>query len=159
MDAGKSIDLPSAPAQSAEAWLDNTRCPTTGLQLLGGYPYQGSYQIAANLTAKWFEGEELKIVAFPLSSYIVDMLIPMIQATQLITRAAKRQAMKDENEKQQANLRTTIFDAARDACLPANFNTDSQWIQDRVRMMERVFNQGLVRAFRDQGLQTIPRGR
>jgi hypothetical protein len=158
IDAGKSIDLPSAPAQSAEAWLDNTRCGETGLRLLGGYQYQGSYQVAANLTAKWMEGDELKVIAFPLSSYIVDMIIPIIQATQLITKAAKQQAMKDEDAKQKEDYRAQLYDASLDAQLPAHVQ-DSEWIADRVRMMERALNQGLIRAWKDQGLQTIQRGR
>lgn len=158
IDAGKSLELPTARQQSADNWLDATRCPKTGLQLLGGYPYQGSYQIAVNLTAKYFEGAELKVIAFPLSSYIVNMLVPMIQATQLISKAAKRQAMKDEAEKQKADLKAMMLDASRDAALPGHVE-DSMWIQDRVRMMERAFNQGLVRAFKHQGLQISQRGR
>lgn len=159
VDAGKSLELPSFPAQSDENWYDSTRCPTTGLQLLGGYPYQGSYQVALNLTAKWMEGSELKVIAFPLSSYIVDMLIPMIQGMQLITKAVKQAEMRDAAAKQKADFSNTLYEASRDCILPGHVQ-DSEWIADRVRMMERCYNQGLARAYRDRGLQIIPnRGR
>src|ERR1700743_1729701 len=54
-DAGKSIQLPHLRPQSDVAFYAENLCLKTGMQILGEYPYHGSYQIALPLVAKWFE--------------------------------------------------------------------------------------------------------
>jgi hypothetical protein len=159
IDAGKSLEMPFLPRQSADNFYEATRCPNTGLQLLGGYPFQGSYKIVLNLVAKWFEGNELKVEPFPLSTEIINMMIPVIEGAQLISMDVKRRLMDEEREEKERVFATQIEDISRDIAIPEHAH-ESQWVQDKVRSLERAFNAGLVRKFaRNQGISISQRGR
>jgi hypothetical protein len=146
-DAGKSASMPHLPAESDGAWYDANRCPVTGLSLLGGYPYRGSYQIALQLRAKWVEqtskGPMLRLHAFPLSTQIIDMMVPIIKATREISIHAKLKFMDDEREKEDDNYAKTVEDIYQDAKLSASARA-SQWIEDKARSIEKAWNAALI---------------
>lgn len=147
-DAGKSAAMPHLPAESDGAWYEANRCPATGLSLLGGYPYRGSYQIALPLRAKWFEKDArgnsiLRLHAFPLSTEIIDMMVPIIKATREVSIQAKLKAMDDDREREQDEYAKTVEDIYQDAKLSASARA-SAWIEDRARSIERAWNAALV---------------
>ena len=142
VDAGKSLE-PFIPAETPTQFYENNRCPKTGLQLLGEYPYHGSYKVALPLVAKWFENGQLKIHAYPLDTEIIDMMIPMIQAAMILPIEAKMRFMRDENEKQEEAEAHRFEDAYLDVKLSPSARA-SQWIADKERQIEKAWNAAMM---------------
>jgi hypothetical protein len=147
-DAGKSIQMPTLHPEGDGAWYEANRCPKTGLSLLGGYPYQGSYQIALPLRAKWFEKTPqgapiLRLHAFPLSTQIIDMMVPIIKATREISLKAKLMSMDEDKEKEEIEYSKTVEEVYQDAKLSASARS-SKWIEDKARSIERAWNAALI---------------
>lgn len=139
VDAGKSLEMPFLLAQGPTAFYDENKCPKTGLQLLGGYPYHGSYKVALPLVAKWFEKGQLRVHAYPLDTEIVEMMIPVIQASMILSMEAKLRFMKEEKEAKEVES-DKLFDAVYHDIKLSNAARASQWIQDKEREIERAFN-------------------
>ena len=78
-DAGKTSEMPHMAPESDVYWYSLNTCPKTGLSILGEYPYQGSYQIVLPLLAKVFLEGKMFIEAFPLSTEIVEMMVPVVK--------------------------------------------------------------------------------
>lgn len=147
-DAGKSIQMPFLQPEGDGAWYEANKCPATGLSLLGGYPYQGHYEIALPLRAKWFEKDArgnpiLRLHAFPLSTQIIDMMVPIIKASKDISLRAKLMSMDDDKEKQESEYEKMVEDIYQDAKLSASARA-SKWIEDKARSIERAWNAALI---------------
>jgi hypothetical protein len=142
-DAGKNITMPHLNPESDASFYMQNECPKTGLQLLGEYPYHGSYQIALPLVAKWFEGGQLKLRAFPLSTEILNMMVPIIKASMEISLQAKLMFMKEQSEKDDDVYAKAVDDAYNSIKLSASARS-SKWIADKERSLEKHFNAALV---------------
>jgi hypothetical protein len=142
VDAGMSVDLPHIRPQSDVSWYSDLRCQKTGLQLRGEYPYHGSYQIALQLVAKIFDRGNLYLEAFPLSTEIIEMMVPIIKASLMLSHEAKMRFMRDQNEKEEAERTKQIGDAYDSAKL--NPVQQYAWLEDKQRSIERHFNAALV---------------
>lgn len=153
-DAGKSIEMPHLHAQSDIGFYEENQCPKTGLQILGGYQYQGSYQIALPLCAKWFEAGKLNIRAFPLSTEIIEMMVPIIKGAMMLSVQAKLQYIKAEKEKEDDQYAKSVDDIYNGIKL-TNAMKSAKWMQDKVRSMEQHFNAALItRMHRDRQFQS-----
>ncbi len=153
-DAGKSIGMPHLPPESDTRWYIDNKCPKTGLSLLGEYPYRGSYQIALTLTAKFVHDGKLHIRAFPLSTEIVEMMVPIIKAALEVSAEAKLRYLKEQQEKEDEQYAKTIEDIYNDVKLPTSAHS-SQWITDKQRSIENSFNAALIqRMHRDRKFQS-----
>lgn len=146
-DAGKSIAMPHLPPESDGRFYIDNACPKTGLCLLGEYPYHGSYQVALPLTAKFMYGGKLHIRAFPLSTDIIEMMVPMIEAAMQISVEAKLRYLKEQQEQEEMEYAKTIDDMYQDVKLPTSAHT-SQWITDKQRGIENAFNAALIQRMR-----------
>lgn len=143
-DAGKSIQMPHMRPMSDAAWYVDNLCPKTGMQILGEYPYFGSYQIALPLVAKWFdEKRRLQLMAFPLSTQIIEMMVPIIKASMVLSVETKLRFMKEQDEKDDIEFGKQV-DAAYNSVKLSNAAKGSAWIEDKVRSMERNFNAALI---------------
>src|ERR1700677_3192223 len=154
-DAGKSIQMPTLSPEGDGVWYDANKCPVTGLSLLGGYPYQGSYQIALPLRAKWFEKDArgnpiMRLHAFPLSTQIIDMMVPIIKATREVSIKAKLMSMDEDKEKQETEYAKTVEDIYQDAKLSASARA-SKWIEDKARSIEKAWNAALITRLQTSG--------
>jgi len=154
-DAGKSAAMPHLPPEGDGAWYEANRCQATGLSLLGGYPYQGSYQIALQLMAKWTEKDArgvpaLRIAAFPLSTEIIDMMVPIIKATREVSIQAKLMSMDETKEKEQTEYAKRVEDIYQDAKLSASARASS-WIQDKARSIEKAWNAAMITNLQQKG--------
>ena len=143
VDAGKCAEMPHLPPESDVAFYIQNKCPKTNLQILGEYPYHGSYQIVQQLMAKWIDGGILKIHAFPLSSEIVEMMVPIIKASMEISVEAKLRFMREENERDEQQYNTAVEDLYQSVKLPAHVRT-SKWIADKERSIEKHWNAALM---------------
>jgi hypothetical protein len=155
-DAGKSIDVPHLPPQGPISWQEENRCPKTGLQILGEYPYHGSYQIALNLVAKVFAKGQLFIEAFPLSSEIVEMMVPIIKASMELSIEAKQRWLREQKEKEEDDRARTFEDAWK-SCERNATLASTAWLEDKQRQIERMANAAFLarlqrnRRFQAQG--------
>ena len=139
VDAGKCVEMPHLPPESDTAWYAANKCPKTGLSLLGEYPYHGSYQIALQLVAKWFDKGQLHLHAFPLSSEIVEMMVPIIKASMEVSAEAKMRFMREEHEKDEEQYGKAVEDLYQSVKLPNSART-TQWIADKERSIEKHAN-------------------
>lgn len=138
-DAGKSIDMPHLSAQGPASWYEENRCPKTGLQILGEYPYHGSYQIALNLLAKVFMNGQLFIEAFPLSSEIVEMMVPIIRVSMELSIEVKQRWLREQKQKEDDDRDRVFDDAWRSVERKASL-ASTAWLEDKQRQIERMAN-------------------
>lgn len=156
-DAGKSIEMPHVPPESDGRFYLENKCPTTGLQLLGEYPFRGSYRVALPLTAKYMDGGKLHIRAFPLSTEIVEMMVPIIKAAMEVSAEVKLRYLKEQSQKDEDQRAKTIEDVYQDIKLPTSAHS-SAWITDKQRSIESAFNASLIqRMRRDRQFQSQQR--
>jgi len=159
VDSGKCIEMPHLLPQSDKSFYRENQCPKTGLQLLGEYPYQGSYQIALPLVAKWYEKGKLNIRAFPLSTEIIEMMVPVIKASMTITVEAKLRAMKEAKEAEDAEYTKQVDDLYRSVKRKESL-ASTAWLEDKQRSIEKHFNSALIaRMYRDRVFQSQQRVR
>jgi len=142
VDAGKCIEMPWLQ-ESDVGWYINNKCQKTGLSLLGEYPYHGSYQIALQLIAKWFVKGQLFLKAFPLSTEIVEMMVPIIKASMEVSIEAKVRFMKEEREKDDDNYAKTVEAVYLDARRNPNL-ASTGWLEDKQRSIEKTANAAFI---------------
>lgn len=153
-DAGKCVEMPHLKPESDVAFYAQTKCEKTGLQVLGEYPYHGSYQIALPLVAKWFVNGKLQIRAFPLSTEIVEMMVPVIKASMEVSVEAKLKAMKEEREREDDEFSRTVEDAYQSIKRKPTL-ASTAWLEDKQRSIERHWNAALItRLQRDRFFQS-----
>jgi len=145
VDAGKCIELPFLPPQGDKVWYRETRCPSSGLQLLGEYPYRGHYQVAMSMVSKWFENGFLQVRAYPLSTEIVNMMVPIIKASMAVSHEAKMRFMRDEREKDDKDFATAVEDAWHSSKRKATLASAS-WLEDKQRSIEKHYNAAVMAA-------------
>lgn len=151
-DAGKSLELPHLPAQGPVSWYEENRCPKTGLQLLGEYPHRGSYQIALNLLARAFIKGQLYIEAFPLSTEIIEMMVPIIKASMELSVEAKQRWNREQREKDEDDRARVFEDAWKSVERKATL-ASTAWLEDKQRALEKMANAAfLTRLARNRGM-------
>jgi hypothetical protein len=91
------------------------RDESTGLQVLGDYPWKGRYDTLNEFICREFQNGRLTQEIMPLNSVIIDLIIPIVQQAQAATQLMRYTALKDREEKKQAALTQTIDDKRRDA--------------------------------------------
>ena len=143
VDAGKCHELPHLRPQSDVGYYEENRDEKTGLQILGEYPYQGRYEIVQNLLAKVFVNGQMFIQAFPLSTEIVEMIVPIIKASMGVSLQAKLQFLKDQEEKEEDDRSREFDDLWHDIHRKSTLAT-TRWLEDRQRLIERTYNAALV---------------
>lgn len=143
MDAGMGIDMPHLQPEPAELFYKDNKCPESGLQLLGEYPYLGSYHIAYNLLAKWWDGTQLIIAAPTLDWEIVEMMIPIIKATFELDHQTKVRFMKEMKEKEEKDEQTMFEDLYSSIRRKPTLGSTS-WLEDKQRKMEKLVETSMV---------------
>ena len=157
VDAGKSVEMPQLLPESDVRFYAANKCPKTGLQLLGEYPYHGSYQIALPLVAKWFENGRLNIRAFPLATEIIEMMIPVIKASMAVSVEAKLKYIKEAKEKEDAEYARQVEDAYLSVRRKPEL-ASTPWLEDKQRSIQNAFNAALIRRLhRDRVFQRTSR--
>ena len=79
----------------------------TGLHIMGEYPWRGRYEVMQPLISKEMVDGKLVITHFPLSHYLIDVLIPMMlqfQNLSEVEKAAAKQATFEAEEKEKSDL-------------------------------------------------------
>jgi len=154
VDAGMSAELPHLRPVCDVAWYDENRCHRTGLSLLGGYPYQGSYQIVLPLVAKVKIENKLYIEAFPLSTEIINMMVPIIVASMEVSLKAKMMFLKDQEELEE-DARAKVFEDIYQNVKRKPTLASTAWLEEKQRAIEKHYNAAAVALLaRNRRLQT-----
>ena len=146
MDAGKYVEMPHVNPISDTGFYSTNLDPRNGLQIMGEYPYHGSYQIAMPLVAKFAHNGQLHIEAFPLSTEIVEMMVPIIKASMEVTIEAKMKFLKEQDEKDEIE-RDKAFEDAWQSVKRKPTLSSTKWLEDKQRSIERAYNAALVAMF------------
>lgn len=94
--------MPPEHFGSPEVFYDRNFDEVTKLYFCGEFPWQGHYLIIQPLISKEFVNGKLVIEHFPLTHYLIDVLMPMMEAHQRLTldqRLAADQFAKQMEQK------------------------------------------------------------
>jgi len=89
-----------------------------GFYVTAEYPWKGRYEIVVPLMHKEFIDGKLVIEHLPLNHYLIDVIIPLIVASQELTMEEREAAKQAEEEAEQKRLGQQIEDMMMDR-LPA----------------------------------------
>lgn len=89
---------------SPEGYYVSNYDEETGLQLLGEYPYSGRYEVLYHLRWNEMEDNKLQLHSFPLETWILDMIVPIVIAAKDVSLEKRKAAyldarQRDEDEK------------------------------------------------------------
>ena len=107
---------------------------------MGEYPYRGSYQLVLNLLHKEYKNGELWVEAYPLSDDLINLIIPLIQASMQVSIQAKLKYIKEMDELEDKKTLQLWEDAYADGVRKATLSSTS-WLEDKQRQLERTFHQ------------------
>lgn len=95
----------------------------SGLQILGEYPYSGRYEILFNMRYRELvPGEGIKFEYMPLSSYLLDIVVPILLDAQGISAEKKQAAYMDMREREEREKLSAVEQRIREAELPFKDN-------------------------------------
>jgi hypothetical protein len=143
---------------SADAWFQENRCPQSGLQLLGDFPWRGQYEAIQPLISKELVNGRLVIETMPLNGMIIDILIPMIKQWKVLQGWRKELAFRNWQARKQHILDKKIEDAREDAKMaftgPVSYARQAchtPLVDRRMKAIEEHWDRA-VRMLRRQGL-------
>lgn len=87
---------------SPQAYYSQTFDSLSKLYITGEYPWKGRYEVMQPLIRREMVNGQLEVEHFPISHYLVDMIIPLMLAWQVLSeeqKAAARQAAKAAEDK------------------------------------------------------------
>lgn len=126
----------------------------TNMQDLGEYPYQGRYKMLYNL--RWTErrGKDLYFEAMPLNAFLLETVVPIIQAAQDISWEKTKAVMQDIKDREDAADLSMIEDVMRSSAVPFKGNPVSytkqgcrtNLIDKKVEAMTKMWNTMMRRA-------------
>lgn len=147
---------PPEDYESPVVYYIRNRDETTGLQILGEYPYKGRYEVAFKLTSTEFSNGKLNVVNYHLDDMILDTLIPAIVEGQQMTvrdRLKYLRAKEEAEEKDKdAKMDEIIRYAGKRTMLPSQ-------IEDRERLIQMQMGKLLKTFGRVQPGMNLTKGR
>jgi|SRR5580700_1787418 hypothetical protein len=87
----------------------------TGLQTLGEFPFHGRYEIIQPFVHRAVVDGRVVVDAMPLSSLLVDMVIPIIRESKEISALKLREIARERREIEEKRKVDAIEDCIRDA--------------------------------------------
>lgn len=99
---------------------------TTGLQILGEYPYSGRYEVLYSLRHREVvPGEGIKFEPMPLCGFLLDLLVPIVIMSKGISIEKKKAAYEDMKEREEIAKLSVVEQRIREAALPFKDNAVS----------------------------------
>jgi hypothetical protein len=130
---------PREDYDTAGIYYFRNRDESTGLQILGEYPYRGRYEVAFKLNTQEFRNGRMDMVYYHLDGWIIDWLVPIIQAGQKMTLQQRLKRIREQEEAHERDLDTkaeAMMNNAKRRLLPSQ-------IDDRVRLIQRQMSEFL----------------
>lgn len=98
-----------------ESYYVQNHDEASGLQTLGEYPYSGRYETVQPLVYRHVVGRELVSEAMPLSSFLIDVVVPIIVMCKDASIHAKRAVMEERRERERRAEENQIEASLRNA--------------------------------------------
>lgn len=98
---------PEVYGSSTMYFMEN-REESTGLQILGDYPWRGQYETVQPFVWRGLVNGKMVVEHMPLNSMILDMVVPIILRCQDANLLQRRAALDALEEKKQASMLSTI---------------------------------------------------
>jgi len=127
---------------------------STGLQLLGEYPYSGRYRVLYNL--RWMErGKDgLRFEAMPLNAYLIDTIVPIIMQAKEISWEKTKAVLADLKAREEKAQLAKIEDAMLSSALPfkgapvsySRQGCRTALVDKKIEAMQRNWNKIMTRA-------------
>ena len=133
---------PPEDYETPEVYYFRNRDETTGLQILGEYPYRGRYEVAFKLSSHEFLNGRMQIQNYHLDGMILDVLIPAIVEGQRMTQKQRLRRMREVEEYQDKEHDRKIDDllhANRRKPLPSQIDDRVRLIQQQMSTMLKTF--------------------
>ena len=127
----------------------------SGFQTLGEYPYHGRYELIQPFVNRTYERGKITVDAMPLSSLLIDMVIPIIKESQAVSALKVKELMRERRERQEKEQVDQIEACIRNASpeyvtrSAARLGCNST-IQKRMEIIEKQWKQA-VRTIRSRG--------
>lgn len=97
-------------------YLDNME-ESTGLQILGEFPYRGRYETLQPLVWKGLVNGRMVVEHMPLNSMLIDLVVPIIIASQKITHYQRKLALEALKEREDRDMLRSVEAKRHDANL------------------------------------------
>jgi hypothetical protein len=131
------------------AWYVQNYDESCGMQILGGYPYSGAYVTIFPLVCHTEVNGEQVTECMPLSSYLIDVVIPIVVMAKQITEAQKRAVIAERKAREEEGKVSQIEDSLRNA-FPALGEIRSaaglsclSVVQKKMEQIEQHWNSGI----------------
>ena len=148
---------------SPEAFYVANYDETTGLQILGEYPYSGKYECLYNLRWHTQENGKLTFHTMPLSTTTFDAIIPIILAAKDVSLEKKKAALQAAREAEEYEKVQEVERHLRDKAIPFSGGVSftrqgirSTVVDQKMRTMQQKWSQlqESAKQFSRPGLQT-----
>jgi hypothetical protein len=103
---------------SPEAYYIQNFDDATGLQILGGYPYSGRYEVVYNLRWNEIVNGKIEFYTLPLNTTTFDLIIPIIIAAKNVSIEKRRTAYLDAKQKEEDAMTLEIEKHLKDRDIP-----------------------------------------
>jgi hypothetical protein len=139
-----------------ERWYVDNYDESTGLQILGEYPYFGRYEVMYNLRWNSMEDDKLTFHTMPLNNFLLDTVMPIILAAKDISYEKRKAAYEKMRAREEAEKLGEIERHLRDKAVPFGGNgisfsrqgIRSTIVDQKMIEMQRMWNQ-LAKAARE----------
>jgi hypothetical protein len=134
----------------------------SGLQTLGEYPYDGRYEVLYHLRWNELIDDKLTLHSFPLETWILDMIVPIVIAAKDVSLEKRKAAYLDARQRDEDEKTASIERHLQDKNIPftgaVSFGRQgirSTVIDQKALLLQREWAnlQAAARKFRP-GLQT-----
>lgn len=136
---------------SPALWYMDNLDESTGLQTLGAFPFKGAWQVLFILRDDKVEDGKLVIDPMPLTSTLIDIVIPLMIVGKTISHARRAEAIKQRRAIEEEEQLRIVTDARLDAQLAfggAAFRGRHGASSDMIAKKEEVLRRGMVQAYR-----------
>jgi hypothetical protein len=139
-------------------WFIENYEASTGLQILGDYPWRGQYETVQPFVWRGMVNGRMVVERMPLNSMILNMVVPIILKCKEVSFLQKKAAIQEMDERKK-RAEDSVFEAKRhDAKMaftgPVSFARQgcrTSLVDQKVHAIEKHWNQAMAR-FRKQGL-------
>jgi hypothetical protein len=130
---------PAEMLGSPYRWYEDYRDEATGLCDLGEYPYHGRYRLWQRLSYSEMENGKLVTYRMEPNSFIIDVMLPMIQGWVRLTDEAKYRAIKQEMELKEQDYLSMV----RDSRSSHRVRRSSALVQKKVEFLEKNMREAI----------------
>ena len=143
---------------SPALWYIQNREESTGLQILGEYPYRGCYETVQPFVWRGLVNGRMVVERMPLNSMILDLVVPIIMKAKEVTFLQKKIAIQEMEARKDRDLQRAVEAKRHDAQMafrgPVSFARQgcrTSLVDQKVYAIQKHWNQAME-TMRGRGL-------